>query len=245
MNKQHDKPSVAPPVSANSVTPPPLSLKHRSFLCFLATQAFGAFNDNVLKQLVLLLGVGYLIAGVGYQAIVQFLFAITFLIFSGIAGDLADRYSKGRIMTLCKVAEIFIALAGVGVFVMAAGESSNSNEAPLYLWLLALVIFTLGTQSAFFGPPKYGGLPEIGPRGRPCTGNRPDPDDNISINHFRRGIGRFIGGFFCRQTLCGRARNSNHCGSRDFNFFGHCPSTAYRPDKEDRTTIICQCCTNA
>ena len=161
MSKQHDKTSMPPSASTDSFTQPPLSLKHRSFLCFLATQAFGAFNDNVLKQLVLLLGVGYLIAGVGYQAIVQFLFAITFLIFSGIAGDLADRYSKGRIMTLCKVAEIFIALAGVGVFVMAAGESSNSNEAPLYLWLLALVIFTLGTQSAFFGPPKYGGLPEL------------------------------------------------------------------------------------
>ena len=65
-----------------SSTPPSLSFKHRSFLCFLATQAFGAFNDNVFKQLVLLLGVGYLIAGVEYQAIIQFLFAIAFLMFS-------------------------------------------------------------------------------------------------------------------------------------------------------------------
>ena len=150
MNKHHE-----------NTAPPPLSFKHRSFLCFLATQAFGAFNDNVLKQLVLLLGVGYLIAGVEYQAFVQFLFAITFLIFSGLAGDLADRYSKGRLMTVCKVAEIFIAIAAVGIFVMAVDESSNSNEAPLYLWFLALVIFTLGTQSAFFGPSKYGGLPEL------------------------------------------------------------------------------------
>ncbi len=161
MHQHRGKTSINPPAAANSFTQPPLSLKHRSFLCFLATQAFGAFNDNVLKQLVLLLGVGYLIAGVEYQAIVQFLFAIPFLIFSGLAGDIADRYSKGRLMTFCKIAEIVIAMAGVGVFVMAAGDSSASNETPFYLLLLAIVIFALGTQSAFFGPPKYGGLPEL------------------------------------------------------------------------------------
>jgi len=160
MNTHHEKPSMSPLASTISFVPP-LSFKHRSFLCFLSTQALGAFNDNVFKQLVLLLGVGYLIAGVEFQAIVQFLFAITFLLFSGLAGDLADRYSKGRLMTLCKVAEIFIAIAGVSVFVMASDSSSNSNEAPLYLWMLAIIIFALGTQSAFFGPPKYGGLPEL------------------------------------------------------------------------------------
>ena len=77
---------------------PPLPVKNRSFLCFLGTQALGAFNDNVFKQLVLLLGVGYLMAGVEYQAVVQFMFALPFLLFSGLAGDIADRISKGRLM---------------------------------------------------------------------------------------------------------------------------------------------------
>ena len=67
-------------------------VRNRSFLSFLGTQALGAFNDNVFKQLVLLLGVGFLMAGVEYQAVVQFLFALPFLLFSGLAGDLADRY---------------------------------------------------------------------------------------------------------------------------------------------------------
>ncbi|MGH8548666.1 MAG: MFS transporter [Methylococcales bacterium] len=141
--------------------PGDLPFQNRSFLFFLATQALGAFNDNVFKQLVLLLGVGYLMLGIEYQALVQFLFAVPFLLFSGIAGDLSDRFSKGRLMTVFKIAEIVIALAGVGAFLFTAPGSPDSVEAPFYLWLLALVCFALGTHSAFFGPPKYGGIPEL------------------------------------------------------------------------------------
>jgi MFS family permease len=100
-------------------------------------------------------------AGVEYQAVVQFLFALPFLLFSGLAGDIADRISKGRLMVVCKVAEIIIALLGVGAFLMISTAQSHSGNAPLSLWLLAAVTFLLGTQSAFFGPPKYGGLPEL------------------------------------------------------------------------------------
>jgi len=138
---------------------PPLPVKNRSFLCFLGTQGLGAFNDNVFKQLVLLLGIGYLMAGVEYQAVVQFLFALPFLLFSGLAGDISDRLSKGRLMVMCKLAEIIIALLGVGVFFMMS--TADAANTPVYLWLLAAVVFLLGTQSAFFGPPKYGGIPEL------------------------------------------------------------------------------------
>ena len=140
---------------------PPLPYQNRSFLSFLCTQALGAFNDNVFKQLVLLLGVGYLMAGAEYQAVVQFLFALPFLLFSGLAGDISDRFSKGRLMVICKIAEIVIAVLGVFAFLMISTGNIDSREAPLYLWLLAGVAFLLGTQSAFFGPPKYGGLPEL------------------------------------------------------------------------------------
>ncbi|MEN8205188.1 MAG: MFS transporter [Pseudomonadota bacterium] len=154
-------PANAGPDAADSSELPPLPVKNRSFLCFLGTQALGAFNDNVFKQLVLLLGVGYLMAGVEYQAVVQFLFALPFLLFSGLAGDIADRISKGRLMVFCKVAEIIIALLGVGAFLMVSTAHSDTGSAPLSLWLLAAVTFLLGTQSAFFGPPKYGGIPEL------------------------------------------------------------------------------------
>jgi MFS family permease len=140
---------------------PPLPVRNRSFLCFLGTQGLGAFNDNVFKQLVLLLGIGYLMAGVEYQAVVQFLFALPFLLFSGLAGDLSDRVSKGRLMVMCKLAEIIIALLGVGIFWMMSTAPADSGTTSWYLWLLAAVVFLLGTQSAFFGPPKYGGIPEL------------------------------------------------------------------------------------
>ena len=155
-----------------SQSPLPLPFKNRSFLYFLTTQALGAFNDNVFKQLVLLLGIGYMMSGINYQATVQFLFAVPFLIFSGLAGDLSDRFSKGRLMTACKVAEIVIALAGVGAFLLATDSATGNAGAPPYLWLLALVVFVLGSQSAFFGPPKYGGLPELVREGdlAPATG---------------------------------------------------------------------------
>jgi len=143
------------------VSLPPLPVKNRSFLCFLGTQGLGAFNDNVFKQLVLLLGIGSMMAGVEYQAVVQFLFALPFLLFSGLAGDLSDRLSKGRLMVICKLAEIIIALLGVGVFLMMATATAESGTPSIYLWLLAVVVFLLGTQSAFFGPPKYGGIPEL------------------------------------------------------------------------------------
>ena len=154
-------PVDAVPGTADTSELPPLPVKNRSFLCFLGTQALGAFNDNVFKQLVLLLGVGYLMAGVEYQAVVQFMFALPFLLFSGLAGDIADRISKGRLMVFCKLAEIIIALLGVGAFLLISTAQSESGSAPLSLWLLAAVTFLLGTQSAFFGPPKYGGLPEL------------------------------------------------------------------------------------
>ncbi len=162
MNQRNTEDPSMSTAKVETATPlPSLPFKNKSFLFFLATQGLGAFNDNVFKQLVLLLGVGYVVAGVEYQAVVQFLFAVPFLLFSGLAGDIADRFSKGRLMTACKIAEILIALAGVGAFLAAAHNVANSTEAPLYLWLLALVAFLLGTQSAFFGPPKYGGLPEL------------------------------------------------------------------------------------
>ena len=89
---------------------PPLPFANRSFLSFLGTQALGAFNDNVFKQIVLLLSVGY-VAVADFQSVVQLLFALPFLLFSGLAGDIADRFSKGGIMVRCKLAEIAVTSA--------------------------------------------------------------------------------------------------------------------------------------
>ena len=97
---------------------PPL-FSDASFWGLTVTQFLGAFNDNVYKQLVLLLFVAVPVAA-GETRDIQWLlcFSLPFTLFSGYAGYLSDRYGKQRIIVICKVAEIAIMLTGaVGFFV--------------------------------------------------------------------------------------------------------------------------------
>jgi MFS family permease len=122
------------------------------------TQFLGAFNDNLFKQLVLLIcvDVKLLLDTEGdYQSMAQAIFAIPFILFSGTAGWLSDRYSKRAIIVLAKIAEIAIMLLGMLVFLWGPAEKQ-----PL-LWLLFAVLACMSLQSAFFGPSKYGILPEM------------------------------------------------------------------------------------
>ena len=118
-----------------------------------ATQFLGAFNDNLFKQVVLLMCVDYSNARGLNGGILQYgaqaIFAIPFVLLSGFAGYLADRYSKRRIVVVCKLAEIGIVLLGIAALSTGA------------LWPVLTVLFLLGTHSAFFGPSKYGILPEL------------------------------------------------------------------------------------
>lgn len=90
-----------------------------------------------------------------YQTIASLLFAIAFVMFVGFAGFLSDRYPKKRIVVCCKVAEIVVMLLGFLVLLMFdAGTAA-------YLVALFAVLFLMGLQSAFFGPSKFGILPEM------------------------------------------------------------------------------------
>lgn len=126
-------------------------MRDESFWGMTATQFLGAFNDNLFKQLVLLLCVDIALQdrGQDYQGRAGILFAAPFILFSGFAGYLSDRNSKRRIVVLAKVAEIFI--MALGMLAFAAGS----------LPALFAVLFLMATQSAFFGPSKYGILPEL------------------------------------------------------------------------------------
>jgi acyl-[acyl-carrier-protein]-phospholipid O-acyltransferase/long-chain-fatty-acid--[acyl-carrier-protein] ligase len=127
----------------------------RSFWGMTATQFFGAFNDNLFKQLMLLLAIPVGAAAArkaDEQGLATMLFSLPFVLFSGFAGYLSDRYSKRTMIVCCKVAEIGIMLLGMIGF-LAYGTTG-------YRGLLA-VLFLMGTHSAFFGPGKYGILPEL------------------------------------------------------------------------------------
>ncbi len=140
------------PAAKKSNRLPPLS-RDPSFWGMTATQFLGAFNDNLFKQLVLLICVDYAARRPTgedvYQPIAMALFAIPFVLFSGFGGWLSDRHSKRTIVVLCKVAEIAVMLLGMVAFL--SGRLSA----------LFVVLFCMSTQSAYFGPAKYGILPEM------------------------------------------------------------------------------------
>src|SRR5688572_25714153 len=121
---------------------PPL-LANRSFLGITATQFLGAFNDNLFKQLILLLAVP--VASSSFtqdrQAVATIVFALPFILFSGYAGFLSDRYSKRRVIVLSKVAEIVVMLLGLFAF---AGFATFGDTG------LLVVLFLMALQSTFF-----------------------------------------------------------------------------------------------
>ena len=135
---------------------PPLS-RDRAFYGVLVTQFLGAFNDNLFKQLVLLICVTATIdsGGGSLQGYATALFSLPFVLFSGVAGFLSDRVSKYNIIVSSKAAETVIMLLGGAALLI--GQQWPDLRVPL----LFVVLFLMGTQSAFFGPSKYGILPEM------------------------------------------------------------------------------------
>jgi 1-acyl-sn-glycerol-3-phosphate acyltransferase len=131
-------------------------MKSRRFMPLFLTQFFGALNDNLFKNALLVMIVSASITGVAAgtsnaNALVNLaagLFVLPFFLFSAISGQLADKYEKSRIIRQIKLAEILIMLTGfVALWYQA-------------LWLLMVVLFLMGVQSTFFGPAKYSILPQ-------------------------------------------------------------------------------------
>lgn len=136
------------PTDAADLQPP--LIRDRAFWALNLTQFLGAFNDNLFKQLVMLLCVDRALSGGrDAQGLAMILFAWPFIAFSGFAGYLSDRYSKRTIIVLCKAAEFVIVLLGLIGF-------TTGN-----LSVLLGVLCLMGVHSAFFGPSKYGILPEL------------------------------------------------------------------------------------
>ena len=128
------------------------SLLGRAFLSLLTTQFFGAANDNLLKTVIVFMvldGVWNGQLGDGGQGVVGLCFSLPFIVLSGYAGQFADRHSKRDVSVMVKLIEIPIALVALIGFWMGS----------LWVTLASLVVLT--SQSAFFGPAKYGMIPEI------------------------------------------------------------------------------------
>jgi acyl-[acyl-carrier-protein]-phospholipid O-acyltransferase / long-chain-fatty-acid--[acyl-carrier-protein] ligase len=128
-------------------------LKSRRFYPLFWTQFFGAFNDNFLKNALVIL-VTYRSAtvwGMPHTEIVALaggLFILPFFLFSAISGQIADKFEKTKVIRYIKGAEILIMfLATYGLFSEKFG-------------FLLIVLFLMGLHSTFFGPIKFSILPQ-------------------------------------------------------------------------------------
>lgn len=147
-------------VQNDETTGPARLASDLSFHAFVATQFLGAFNDNLYKQFVLLLFVAVPAAGgtsVDLQSLALVLFSLPFILFSGLGGFLSDRHRKWSVILACKAAEVVIMTAALVVFM----RYSAVGLSPLVVAGLSILLFLMGTHSAFFGPSKYGALPEF------------------------------------------------------------------------------------
>jgi MFS family permease len=114
-------------------------------------QSFAAFNDNFLKTALIML-ILYQAGGAGPASLVALagaVFTAPFLIVSGLAGELADRYDKALIASRVKLTEIAAAALAV------AGFLDHS------IGMLFAALAGFGVLAALFGPVKYGLLPDL------------------------------------------------------------------------------------
>lgn len=126
-------------------------LKSRRFLPLFVTQFLGAFNDNLFKNALAILILFRLASGDEGEVLVALaggVFILPYFLFSATAGQLADKYDKGRMIRVVKAVEI-------GVMALAAAAFAWGR-----IDFLLAVLFLMGAQSTFFGPLKYGILPQ-------------------------------------------------------------------------------------
>ncbi|MES2308920.1 MAG: acyl-[ACP]--phospholipid O-acyltransferase [Verrucomicrobiota bacterium] len=126
--------------------------KTRRFFPLFVTQFLGAVNDHLFKNAFVMLITFKLATEHGWEtsSVVYWIGALLTLpmvLFSALAGQMADHMEKSLMIRWTKWAEIGI--MALGVFGLAV------ESAPV----LFVTVFLTGVQIAFFGPLKYGILP--------------------------------------------------------------------------------------
>jgi len=185
-----DRTPSSPSSPQQSVWDVPPPHWRRGFWSLIVTQFQNAFNDNAIKFLVIFIVIasnvpldklGFLIFVIGG------LFAIPFLLFSLTGGYFADRYSKRDVVIGTKLMEVGV--MAVTITALATGS----------LPLQCASVFLISTQSALFGPSKYGLLPELLPEERLSWGN-----GVLELGTFLGSIAAVIAAGYLAQRFMGR-----------------------------------------
>ena len=127
-------------------------LTQRRFLPYFIVQALGAFNDNVYRQaiigLLFFLGVTTEQRSL-YAMLAPAIFILPYFLFSAIAGQVAEKLEKQRLILITTAMEIAIMSLAAAGFLL--------QNMPVLL----VALFGTGVQSALFGPVKYSILPSV------------------------------------------------------------------------------------
>ncbi|MDD9935298.1 MAG: MFS transporter, partial [Myxococcales bacterium] len=131
-------------------------LREKRFGALFWTQFWGAFNDNLFKNALVVMVTFETVAGEARSAqevallanVSAGLFILPFFLFSATAGQIADKLSKSQQTRGNKLMEIGIMLTA------ALGFYLDDTR------MLMGVLLLMGTQSALFGPVKYSILPQ-------------------------------------------------------------------------------------
>jgi acyl-[acyl-carrier-protein]-phospholipid O-acyltransferase/long-chain-fatty-acid--[acyl-carrier-protein] ligase len=136
-------------------TPRQLLLTRRLLPLFV-TQFLGAMNDNLLKTALVTLVTYRVFTDAATTKLVvataTAIFIAPYFIASATAGQLADKFEKTALIRYVKLWE-------VGVMVLAVAGFGFAGERFIVFELAVLLL--LGVQATFFGPVKYGILPDL------------------------------------------------------------------------------------
>jgi MFS family permease len=147
-----------------STAPGPLF--SRSFVGLLGAQFLSAFNDQALHAAAMFFAINsQTMTERDAISLMPILFYAPWAIFCTLAGWAADKYSKRSALVIWKFAEVLmcaVALVGFGM------GSQGYAWGP---WVVLGCVFLMGMHAAFFGPAKYGIMPELMPPHLMSKGN--------------------------------------------------------------------------
>ena len=134
-------------------------VKNHGYVSLLIAQALSVFNDNAFRYVLLLIVITVASTQASQSRLVSFcnaLFVLPYILFSSYAGQVADRFSKRRVIVSLKLFEVAL--------MIAATLAVYSGSIPLML----AVLFLAGTHSTFLAPAKEGILPQMLLDADPC-----------------------------------------------------------------------------
>jgi len=150
------------PTSANEAQPLPAA-SSAGFGSLLLVRGLTLVNDHALKWLAI--GLGKRLVDQGDVSLVLTIglvgLSLPYVLFSWLAGSLADRHAKSAVIRWCKAAEVVIAVAAAAALAFGLADTTTWLGLPLGLWLLLGTVIAIGTQAALMTPALVGALPEL------------------------------------------------------------------------------------